>query len=373
MCANTITNRRVAKSVLAVASGAHPLARLIQDRHTEMTEELMWRVIKLLKFSWPSRKPRQQKNVRGEKRPTDMDLFSFLLPLIGTDTVLELPHYQTRLPRRTYAEERHLGNVRFGPIAKLISHRSLLSFSVQITDMSIVTRGDESESDHVGALRTFMMVDYDGKWQPGWNGIAWNFKKAEGQFRERYDLVNDATHRGFMHYVHPNRRHSIFGAPHLLLKLLWQRLEDEIAFYRSEMKRLAQFASDQPGDSKTVVSVSPHTGIMVPEFTMKLLGLTMAGEYQPTGDSLSGYQAIKEKERLLAETIRPLVQFIVRANEAAFYHYGRKQDYVAGWIRGVNWVHDNRHDNYRDSARIHLTRECSICYQTDLVSQTVAA
>ncbi len=368
-------NRRVAKTVLRIAEGRNPLANRILDRTVELCESVALQTIRQTKFGWPGRRPRMSRVHNGK---SDMDLFSFLVPLLlsPNQTVIELPDYKSRLPRRTFAEERHLGSTRFGVLSGLVSHRSFLSFSVKMRDQTVAVREHGSESDSLGSERTFMLVDYNGVWQPGFAGIAWQPGQAESEFRTRYRLATPGTKDGFAYYVHPNRRESIFGAPYLLLKLLSMRIEDELEFCRSEQKRLHvthASGSDARSDGRTIVDVGPRTGVMMPTFTVELRGTKFRGAYAPFETSDAGRAIVRGRIQFLANRLRPLVQFIVRADEVAFYTFGRTNDYVAPWIKGAPWEHVRSNDPYRSKAHFSFTNELCLSYKTDMVSQEVAA
>jgi hypothetical protein len=291
-----------------------------------------------------------------------MDLASFLVHLVEKPTILELPTYTAALPRMVFASERHLSDRRFGLLLSLSSHREYLSFGVTIDDMSIMRRSP-LEEDRLGAPRTFLLMSYDGQWYSGWQGLSWQYRESEAGFRERYDLVSDAQHRGYQYFVHPNRRHSIFSRAHLLLKLLSERLEDELTYYRR------YYSDTDQGDQPTPQKQTPGQHVLIPTFVMRLTGLPLHGDY-PDADSLT-----KTAIKVHLDYLRGMysyVQFLVRCNEFAFFSYGRKQDYVAPWIRNGRWRHFAPEDNYRHHASLVLAKGVSLGYTTDLVSKLLA-
>ncbi len=372
MCAHiTPTKPCVAKTVMSVASMTHPHAKTITNRAIPLSVDFVQKILSLTHFSFSGRKPRKQKNKRGEKRPTDMDLASFLIGLLQKPTILELPEYTTALPRTVIAGERHLDTRRYGQLLNLVSHKSRLSFGVRIHDATIKRRSS-LEEDRLGAPRTFMIINYEGKWHSGWKGTSWDFRKAERGFRERYDLSADIHHLGYKYFVHLNRRHSIFSYSHLLLKLVWQRIEDELAFYREELKRLGNYNTNPNSDYFNVLEVGASTSVMVPSFVMALEGYSYTGEYSPVEASEEGYKKAQAHVDFLQYQLRPRVQFVVRANEAAFYHYGKPQGYVAGWIRGVYWEKTGVNDQYQQEATFAFSDSFIMRYKCDTVSQVVA-
>ncbi len=121
------------------------------------------------------------------------------------------------------------------------------------------------------------------------------------------------------------------------------------------------------------MDVGPRTGVMMPTFTVELRGMKFRGEYAPFEASDAGRDSVRGRIQFLANRLRPLVQFIVRADEVAFYKFGRTNDYVAPWIKGASWKHVRSSDPYRSKAHFSFTDELSLSYRTDLVSQEVAA
>lgn len=347
----------LAKSIAGIVHGTDPLADRIRDRSSPITHELVTDVMSLLLIGYPGRRPRPLFDSKGRPRPTDMDLASFLVHLLEKPTIIELPTYTTALPRSIFASERHLSDRRYGNLLALSSHREHLSFGVTIEDMSVMRRSP-LEEDVLGSPRTFLIVGYDGSWHAGWQGVSWQFRRDETNFREHYELDVDTAHQGYQYFVHPNRRHSIFSRAHLLLKLLWQRLDDEVGHY----------------DSATSVSLTPPAVIvkqargqhrLVPTFTMSLTGLPLYDTYPDRGDG--------DTHKLVLTEMRTKVQFLVRLNEYAFYQYGQKKDYVAHWVHGGVWHHFGHVSRHRRHASLTLARGVALGYTSDTVSKKVAA
>ncbi len=365
-----------AKTLERIANGRNRLARAIMDRNQPVTALLSERVIKKTQFGWPGRRPRLPVDKKGRPRLTDMDLFSYLVMLYQRRAILTLPPYQTKLPRIMYAEERHLGRTRFGQVVGLIAHREQLSFSVQLYDHTIAYADAATEQEGLGRVRTFMMVDYQGHWHQGFGGLSWRFTEKEREFSDRYQLpANECM--SYQYYVHPHRRQSIFGAPYVLLKLLWMRLEDEMSFLRAEILRLHDLdigqEESQAAAPREVVSVGEATGEIVPTFRVELLGLKLQGQYEAVSDDEAGYRSAKERLRYLRYELCPLVQFMCRSDEVAFYHYGLEDDYTAPWVRTSAWIHEGCPDRYQRKASIALTDKIGLSYHVNRVSQRVAA
>ncbi len=351
----------LAKSIVTIINGTDPLAARIRDRSFLLTEKFVNQVTSLLRIGYPGRRPRRLVNAKGKPRPTDMDLASFLVHLLEKPTILELPSYTTALPRMVFASERHLSDRRYGNLLSLSSHRENLSFGVTIEDMSLMQRSP-LEEDVLGSPRTFLIVGYDGNWHKGWQGVSWQFRRHEQDFRDHYELSADSEHRGYQYFAHPNRRHSIFSRAHLLLKLLWQRLDDEISHHGC-----VESTRDNP-----IPAVRQERGkhCLVPTFTMSLAGLPLQGTYPVVHDDWGDYTMGRLQ---FLKRMRIKVQFLVRLNEYAFYQYGRERNYVAHWVKGGCWHHFDGTSPHRRHATLTLASGVALGYTTDTVSKKVAA
>jgi hypothetical protein len=252
----------------------------------------------------------------------------------------------------------------------LISNQKHLSFSVRIKDFSIVKTGAGKPT--LGATRSYMIADHGGAWSPGWHGFDWDKTDDELLYLNRRSLLIDCKVQ-FDDYLHQNRRQSIYGAPYLLLKLLWQRIEDEILFYEAELKRLEQHgvaAASQTSDySITCLATGGARSVEVPVFTMQVHGPGFVGEYQSAATTDSGYSQTKVHLHHLRDVLRPMVQFVVRADEVAFYRFGLEQGFISSWIKGTDWSYD-----MSSRAQVmQLGADLSISYKKSLTEMRLAA
>jgi len=348
----THPNTRLAKSLARLCLGQDPIARQLQDRQTPVSEATLSTLLHLPQFGIAERRPRSPTNRKGQPRPTDMDLGSWLVHLAKAEaTVVTLPAYDSALPRRHDEAVTRLGNARRGRLVALSSHREHLSFGVTLEDASCVVRSD-TEADTLGALRTFLILDHNGAWHPGYHGLSWRSRQVEQIFRERFALTEDIKHQSYQYFVHPNRRQSIYSRAHLLMKLAVARLEEE---------RKARGYTKQTGN--TAGTPEPGRDAIRTTFTMKLHGLRCRGEYPttPIGEARSRYYSWY---------LRTL-QFITRANELAWYQYGRSDHFIANWLSGYRWeVHHQ--DERQASAMLYLMGNVGLSYRRDIVVKTVA-
>lgn len=360
---------RIAQTVVEVARGTDPVVSIILDRKAIIDQEFVDRALSLPQFSWHGRRPCVGHTKDGSVGH-DLDLLSVMVELARRNALVKLPGYGNMLPWQITAGEQHVGTDRFGQIVRLVSHREHLSFSVRIKDESVIKHA--AGTAQAGALRTYMMVDYNGNWHAGWRGVEWKYSEAEAEFFGKRRLLQNGQ-LSFRDYVHRNRRQSIFGRPYLILKLLWQRIEDEIAFYGSELKRLQKAGVGAPkgleAQPKSILAQGKTRNIFVRRFILTLHGPQFRGEFTPVATTTDGYRVAYHRRQELLKKLQPIVQFVVRADEAAFYRYGMDRGFVANWIRGPQWVED------LESRRvtIHITEGLSLTYYTDEVPKAVAA
>ena len=360
----------IAKTIEGIATMEHPLVHMIMNRESDVTRKLAQQVMSQTQLSYHGRKPKAAHDKNGQVRKTNLDLLSLLADLHKRLARVELTAYDNVLPWQAYAGEQHVGGTRrYGRITGLVSHSEHLSFSLQMDDQSVLKSVDGDPT--VGASRTYMIADYTGAWNKGWHGFSWNMNTQEKAYLERRNLLVDGN-VDYEDYVHQNRRQSIMGAPYLLLKLLHQRIEDEIKFFEREIKRLEHLGVEQPLDlvsqTRYKIAQGASQSVEVPTFTMRLDGLDYTGEYTPVSNDELGYRLARRTIRFLAHELRPIVQFMMRADEVAFYRFGLEQDFVSNWIKGPQWNHSGAH-----AARIALGDTLSLSYQKGLIEKKIAA
>jgi hypothetical protein len=294
-----------------------------------------------------------------------------LVELYKRSADIRLNGYENQLPWKARAGEQRIGNQKpHGQIVDLISHQKHLSFSVRIKDMSVL-KSDAGEPT-LGATRSYMIADHAGNWSPGWHGFDWGKTDDELSYLNRRSLLIDGKVQ-FNDYLHQNRRQSIYGAPYLLLKLLWQRLEEEISFYEAELKRLEQHgiaaASKTVDYNTSCLAVGDSRSVEVPVFTMQVKGPQFRGEYASYKATDLGYAQSKERLHQLRDVLRPMVQFVVRADEVAFYRFGLEQGFISSWIKGTDWSYDKS----RRAQVMPLGDNLSISYKKDVTEMHLAA
>jgi len=329
---NTVKSERqsisLAKTVASVVNLSNPYAKSIMNRDAIIDKEFVNAIINQSVFSWEGRSPKSALDKNGNFQTTDLDLLSFMIPLVARGGVIEIPKYTNRRKTVKKSNERRIGTSRFGKTTGLISNKDVFSFSVRLFDQSVIVKDTETETESTGAHRNLLIVDCDGHWYDGWDKIVWDPTKKENAFLNDNDLWTGNT-VCFKHYVHPNRRQSIFGAPYLLLKMLSARLTDEAKFYRQEVKRLQKLGIKFPkGEKSPFVPVTYESStepINVATMEMILDMPEFSGEYSAVSNDVFGLVEAYRKQKYLTYTLKPLVQFVLRADEAAYFLYGHSQ------------------------------------------------
>lgn len=328
---------RIAASVENVAQLKNPYAKAIMDRGCAIDEEFVNSILGQSVFDWEGREPAPALDLDGNFQGTDLDLLSFLVGLTNRGAVIEISQYRNRRKIVRRADERKIGTNRFGTLIGLTSHSEVLSFSVLIFDPTIVKTDTRTGREEPGAPRNYMIVDCDGHWYDGWDRIVWKPDAKENEFLTRCRLWTGNTVY-FTNYVHPNRVNALFGAPYLLLKMLLLRLDDEANFYRGEMKRLeAMGIVREKNESTPPIAQGPVESIRVETIEVRLDTSEFIDTYMREPDSLQGLQHAYARQKFLTYILKPRVQFVVRADEAAYFLHGAKNNYVAPWMRKREW------------------------------------
>lgn len=331
-----------AKTVRDVVSLKNEYAQVIMDRSKSITHELVSALVAQGVMSYSGRNPKPALDADGNFQTTDLDLLSFLVPLAARNAVVEIPSYKNRRQTVKNGDERKIGTNQFGSITSLVSNKSVFSFSVKIHDKTIAVKDDNGDEE-LGAYRNYMVVDCDGRLYDGWDRIVLNPNAKENSFLTEKSLWTGNTVY-FKHFVHPNRWQSVFGAPHLLKKMLLARIDDEARFYRAEIKRLhalgifAGSGMPKPERVKTVRGETRKIEVSTMEMLLTLPKFT--GEYEAASNTVEGLLAAYRRQHLLTYKWKPLVQFVVRANEAAFFKFGLDANGVgkiARWLAKFTW------------------------------------
>lgn len=367
----------IAKSVKGVANLTNEYAASIMNRATKIDEEFVSAILSQSIFSWEGRSPKPALDQDGNFRGTDLDLLSFLVPAVKRGAIIEIPEYRNRRKIVRKINERKIGRNSFGKAAGLVSNKDVFSFSVKIFDRTIAVADMENDTESNGAFRNYMIVDCNGHWYNGWNKIVWDPTAKENEFLSDMGL-RTGNAISFRNYVHPNRKQSIYGAPYLLLKMLYLRLTDEADFYRREMKRLEALGIGLPEGEKADYAPIDYQGhsreILVETMEVALDVPGFRGKYRAVSNDQAGLVKAYRRQKHLAYTLRPMVQFVIRADEAAFYLFGQRNGFIANWMAKRYWKSGCRVPN--DTAvwnQMVLSNDVAIRYCVKPILQEVSA
>ena len=357
----------IAKSVRDIAHLRNPYAIAINDRSTTIDDEFVNAVLGQSIFSWEGRNPTPAVDENGNFQATDLDLLSFLVPLAARKAVIEIPRYRNRMKTVRKENERKIGSNNFGTMTGMTSHKDVFSFSVRLFDQTIAVRDPVTEVEKLGAHRNYSIVDGDATWYDGWDRIVFDPSAKENEFLTENKLFSGNTVY-FKHYVHPNRKQSVYGAPYLLLKMLSSRLSDEASFYRTEVKRLEALGITLPAGQKGSYVPTQSEGetkpVKVNTMEMVLDMPAFAGEYSPVENTEEGIIKAYQRQKHLTYTLKPLVQFVLRADEAAFFLYGEEEGY---WQAGYRVPRGRV-----DWNQMVLSNQMALRYRLKSVTQQVA-
>lgn len=366
---------RFAESVQDVVNFNNSYAQVIADRSVPITEEFVDAIIAQSIFGWEGRHPTPALDQDGNFQGTDLDLLSFLVPIAERGAVIELPSYRSRRVSVAKANERHVGTGnRFGTVTGLTSNQEVFSFSIRIWDNTVVVRDPETGRESVGAFRNFMLVDVTGKWHGGWNRIVWDPTAKENDFLTKNRLWTGNTVY-FKNAIHPNRWQSVFGAPYLLLKMLIERIREESAFYRQEIKRLEALGLQLPEGEKKESGVLTASYVEAQKLRVQTLEAVVdmpwfGDTYQSVPNTKEHLLGAYRYQKHLTWTLKPKAQLIVRADELAYFLHGKDQ--VAPWMNGRDWKPYTPPRGRTVWNQMVLSNDVSYRFRYKTVTETVA-
>jgi len=143
------------------------------------------------------------------------------------------------------------------------------------------------------------------------------------------------------------------SAAYLVNKCLLIRLDDQIAYFRRQL-RVDQL------QAPAVVRHQDVASEIVPSFTTQVEGFELTDEYRMDICSTTYLKQLI--------TWRQQVQWLTRVNEYAFYLHGMQGGYTAPWVRGPQWQQTGE-----GQARLQLHPDLAISYRYQLVSRATIA
>lgn len=321
----------LSRALERLVEGKDATAHMLLMRRLHIDDVCVRTLVAQASMRWVGRSPSPAFNTRGNLVGTNLDLATILVGLLQRRAVIHIPRYTRRRPKTVRTDVRRIGTTAFGHIEQLVAHRDAFSFSVLLHDHSvIVPTGEMHGAETIGAPRSYMVLDVDGSWYPGWKNFGFAPTTSESEFfASRRIMTRSGMHCKY--FVHPNRYQSFFGIPYLHLKMLLARLEDEVLCLRQELKRLDPSRSSDTGKKRRTRAGKT---ISVKAFEVEF---DMPAFVGPPSDYFVGREGdvriawIERRLKTILGLWMPLVRFIVRADELAYYKYAFRADKKPGW------------------------------------------
>jgi hypothetical protein len=258
---------------------------------------------------------------------TAMDFVSFMMVLLQSDAVINLPTYRRRRVATVNPDEIVVSAAnRHGRVLGLTSNQHVWSMGVNINDANVMT------ATTVGASRTFLFQDITGEWYDEWSGIDFR----TDNFPEKLRTAFAASEIKFTEMVSRNRGAGVYGRRFILAKAAITRLADRDKFLKAEAKRLAPPVDPMAPKAPWSGSKKVGTGEKVKVWAFNcFVDTSLTGDYTPMG-SLEEVQRERHRLRQNIQTLR----FCTRATEFGFWKdhigttIGHEDADLLGWLKG---------------------------------------
>lgn len=270
---------------------------------------------------------------------TDLDLAAFLTPLVENRVIVNLSKYQSRrAAAKREGEWVTSKDNRHGRLSGLTSNQAAFSFGIRIEDMNVIqakTKEDGTTDADVGAYRAMLLQDVTGDWYEGWESVD---IMPTGLPNDVFQKLSGAANElRFQYLVHPMRWPSFYGIYYLVAKVAIMRLEDELRFLRSEIKRLQEELNITPPEWPKSEKVGEDEPIKVWAFEAVVDGVDLEGEYTSYDSTHEGYKAAKSLKSRLTGFIEQL-RFLTRCTEYSFWTTAVQKhipaDQCLVWLKG---------------------------------------
>jgi len=288
------------------------------DYTQDFTKEDLDQVFKYWSVDLDKRHPAPALTDSGEYQGTDLDLASFLLPLVARGAVLNLPDYKARRAHTSREGESVVSQAnRHGKLTGLFANKDVFSFGIRVQDANVIT------SESIGAPRNFMLVDVTGDWYEGWHAIQWKPDAKENDFLTKNELWTGNS-VVFKNFVHPALRYSIYGLPYRVVKALLSRFEEEAQLLGNEIAALKARGVELPPSETKVwpkTETADSKAIKIKAFEAEL-DMPITGKLRVLASaSQEGLvKATKRRSELIYGTM-PKLRFIARCAEMAFVKF----------------------------------------------------
>jgi len=122
---------KMAATVKDVVSLENDYVREIINRNKPLDDELVGAILAQSIMSWEGKEPAPALDPDGNFQGTDLDLFSFLMPLAERGAVIEIPRYRNRRKIVRKEGERKIGTNQLGKITGLVSNKDVFSLIIE--------------------------------------------------------------------------------------------------------------------------------------------------------------------------------------------------------------------------------------------------
>ena len=320
--------RLMAQTIRDVVELKAPDVLRIMDLTQPMTREFVLDVVHRGLFGYRHRRPVALYDERGslQGNGTDFDLLSMMFALAERGAVIHIEEY-----RRLHSKQVTLGvrrvrdGLRFGHIVGPISNARNFTFSLRINDVGVIKKGRD-DAEQIGEERTYAFTIPDGL-PNGVGGVVrirFAPDREENGWLTRSGVIHDGEALSFddRNVVHVNRRQALGAAPYLAMKLLLNRL-------KLELEHVEVCCSSR--NSKGLRCGTQSKALF--EAVLEHPPFNCDGEVASlVGGVASALKRVGELRSLIQ-----LVQFVVRADELAYWSYGYDTQYVNQWLGSATW------------------------------------
>lgn len=326
--------KQVSKRIMEIMND--PIVQVIvgQQRSLDL-DEIIEKVSGFWKFDMYSKNPTPPYfNKEGKFVPTDLPLADVLYSMIGA--VIKLPYYKSMRETKIKEGQKRLSEERFGKITGLYSNAETLTSGLSMFDMSVTT------SREVGDWRKFTLVDFKGEWYDGWKCIEIMPTAEENKFLTESELWTQ-NRVIFKNFVHPLRWTSVYGKAYFTTKLLIDRLTEDAKFMNGIIEKCLAAGINFPEGEKKVwadtESLGDKKSIKVPAFKIEIDMPKPEGVYTEPPLTQETLVEFDRKRNSYIYSVKPKLQFAVRASELAFYKHIKSQGWNSfpAWIKDAEW------------------------------------
>ena len=270
----------------------------------------------------------------GDYVGTTLDMQSMMYHLMKEGIVINISHYDAM--RGTVLKEgQNLVSKenRHGKVTGLSCSKEVWTFGYRIKDANVTTRTESSD------FRVFNVVDMNGEWYEGWDVIEFVPDKKENEFLSKLAEGNKIV---FKDFINKQRRFNIFSFQYFKMKILMNRLNDEIQYLGGLIKMMNEEDIVLPPEEKKVWPEQTRLGnekkVVVKSVSFEVDTPPLTGEYDTIEFNLDNLKKIIDRKRYLTYTIKSQIQFYLRGEEFAHFKFANPDKPFPHWMQGLDWT-----------------------------------